>query len=66
VKRLGNRLHAARTKDESLELFVLLSRPTRSWRSCHFPFTVPTSLQPIGATGFTCFCGLALTLGAAV
>jgi hypothetical protein len=27
------------------------------------PFTVPTSLQPIGATGFTCFCGLAVIVG---
>ena len=29
------------------------------------PLTVPTSLQPIGADGFTCFTGL-LPLGAAV
>ena len=29
------------------------------------PLTVPTSLQPIGATGFACFCGLPTTLGAA-
>ncbi len=30
------------------------------------PLTVPTSLQPIGATGFTCFSGLPPTLGAPV
>src|SRR3979490_870632 len=29
------------------------------------PLTVPTSLQPIGATGFACFTGLPPTLGAA-
>jgi len=30
------------------------------------PLTVPTSLQPIGAGGFTCFSGLPPSLGAAV
>ena len=30
------------------------------------PLTVPTSLQPIGANGFTCFNGLPPTLGAPV
>jgi hypothetical protein len=30
------------------------------------PLTVPTSLQPIGACGFSCFGGLPPALGAAV
>jgi hypothetical protein len=47
VKRLGNRLHPARTKDESLQLFVLLGRPRRSWRPCHFPFAVSHAFRAI-------------------
>jgi hypothetical protein len=30
------------------------------------PLTIPTSLQPIGASGLVCFSGLPPTLGAAV
>jgi hypothetical protein len=41
----------------------LISNPTQSPAHSFVPFTVPTSLQPIGSFGFTWKSGLLPTLG---
>jgi hypothetical protein len=40
--------------------------PAQSPAQSFVPLTVPTSLQPVGASGFTCFAGLPPTLGTAI
>jgi heme-degrading monooxygenase HmoA len=55
-----NRFRVAKGSEAAFEQ-VWMSRDSRL-----VPLTVPTSLQPIGAGGFTCFSGLPPTLGAAV